>query len=206
MAYDLTPGTNMITAAAEAANSGTNTSNLYISIAMQGTGTLLGANVDPKLIKADRLLAFSESMRREVNTAAENYLFSAGEIDARWVYAEILRTKAASYVRDSFFNGSNIGPINIYRTDVINKKLTVTEEFSYENCIITKIETTAVALQGQKLDTLKFWFRFTKCQDTLLSFDQNGQAQGNNVTLIDFTKGTLQAPGGGLGAAAPVPV
>ena len=74
----------------EAENQGTNTSNLFINIAKQGTGTLKGENVDSKLVKADRLLAFEEQMVREVNAASENTLFSAGEIDASWVYVEIL--------------------------------------------------------------------------------------------------------------------
>jgi hypothetical protein len=187
--------TDIVTATAKAANTGTSTSNLYIDVAKQGEGTLTGANVDPDLVtaKAERLLAFAESMRREINTAAESYLFAAGEIDASWVYAEILRTKIANYVRDSFIKGNFIGPIKVWRTEVINTKLTIIEEISYENCIIGKIETNAIALEGQKLDTLKFWFRFTKCQSTLKPHDQNGQAQGNLVTLIDFSKGTLQA-------------
>lgn len=47
-----------------AAETGTSNSNLYVNIAAQGTGTLTGDNVDPKLGKADRLLAFSEQMVR----------------------------------------------------------------------------------------------------------------------------------------------
>jgi len=185
--------------AAQAANEGTNSSNLFINIAGQGTGTLTGANVDPKLVKADRLLAFSENMVREVNAASENTLFSAGEIDASWVYVEILRTQAAIYAQNSFYQANNIGPINVYRADIINGKLTVTEEIDYTNCIITKIESSAQALEGKKLDSLKVWFRFTQRQDTLLFFDQNGQPLGQNVSLINFPQGTLQAQSGGGG-------
>lgn len=58
---------------AQVANTGTNTSNLYINIAKQGTGTLTGEGVDSKLLKADRLLAFEEHMEREVNSSSENY-------------------------------------------------------------------------------------------------------------------------------------
>ncbi|HUX78912.1 MAG TPA: hypothetical protein VMW10_04090 [Alphaproteobacteria bacterium] len=194
---DISIPSTMISAASQAANSGTNTSNLYINIAMQGTGTLAGENVDPKLAKADRLLAFTESMRREVNTAAENTLFSAGEIDASWVYIEILRTQASMFCQNSFFAGDIIDPIKIWRADIINKKLTVTEEISYSKCTITGIETNAVAIQGKKLDTLKVWFRFTGRDDTLSFFDQSGQPIGNNMSKIDFTTGTLQAAGGG---------
>lgn len=183
----------MITAASQAANKGANTSNLYINIAGQGTGTLTGDQVDTKLAKADRLLAFTEEMRREVNTAAENTLFSAGEIDASWVYIEILRTQASIYAQNSFLQANNIGPIQVFRADVINGKITVTETIEYTNCILTEIKTEAVALEGRKLDTLKIWFRFTKRQDTLFFFDQEGKPIGQNVSLVDFTKGTLKA-------------
>ncbi|MBS0271135.1 MAG: hypothetical protein JSR85_00625 [Proteobacteria bacterium] len=199
MADFMTATPPMITAASQAANKGTNISNLYINIAGQGTGTLTGANVDPKLAKADRLLAISEQMRREVNTAADNTLFSAGEIDASWVYIEILRTQASIFVQNSFLQGNNIGPINVYRADVINGVLKVTEEIDYTNNIITKIDTTAVALEGQRLDVLKVWFRFTGRTDTLFFFDQNGQPIGQNVSTVDFTLGTLQASAGGGG-------
>lgn len=184
---------------AEASNQGTNTSNLFINIAKQGTGTLQGESVDSKLVKADRLLAFDEQMVREVNSSSENTLFSAGEIDASWVFIEILRTQASIYVQNSFYQANNITPITIYRADIINGKLTVTEEIEYQNCIITKVKTNAVALEGQKLDTLKAWFRFTQRQDTLISFDQNGQSLGQNVSLINFPQGTLKAQGGGGG-------
>jgi hypothetical protein len=194
-----------------AAETGTSNSNLYVNIAGQGTGTLAGDNVDPKLGKADRLLSFSEQMVREVNTAAENNLFSAGEIDASWVYIEILRTQASIYAQNSFLQGNNITPINVYRVDTINGKYTVTEEIDYTNCIITKIEANAVSLEGRKLDTIKLWFRFTARTDTLYFFDQTGQPQGQNVSTVDFTNGTLQAaapaaaaaPAGGEAPAAP---
>jgi len=180
---------------AQAANEGTNTSNLFINIAGQGTGTLTGTNVDQKLVKADRLLSFSEKMVREVNAASENTLFSAGEIDASWVYIEILRTQAAIYAQNSFYQANNIGPIDVYRADIINNKLTVTEQIEYTNCIITQIETFAQALEGKKLDTLKIWFRFIQRQDTLYFFDQTGQPLGQNVSLINFSQGTLQSGG-----------
>src|SRR3990167_329531 len=107
---------------AEAANRGTSNSNLYVNIAGQGTGTLTGDSVDSKLQKADRLLAFGEQMVREINTAAENNLFSAGEIDASWVYMEILRTQASIFAQNSFLQGSCIGPIKVFRADTINGK------------------------------------------------------------------------------------
>ena len=189
---------------AEAANQGTTTSNLYINIAKQGTGTLSGDNVDAKLVKADRLLGFEEQMIRDVNSAAENTLFSAGEIDASWVYIEILRTQASIFVQNSFYQANNITPITIYRADIINGKLTVTEEIEYQNCIIRKVGTSAIAFEGQKLDTLKAWFRFIQRQDTLISFDQEGKQLGNNVSLYNSSQGTLKAKsagGGGAGGA-----
>ncbi len=191
-----------ILTASQAGNQGTNNSNLYVNIAGQGTGTLSGANVDAKLAKADRLLSFSEQMTREVNTAAENTLFSAGEIDASWVFIEILRTQASIYVQNAFLAGNTIGPIKVFRADIIAGKHTVTEEIDYTNCIITKIETNAVSQEGKKLDTLRIWFRFTGRQDTLFFFNQMGQPIGQNVSNVDFTQGTLQASSGGGGGGA----
>lgn len=175
------------------AEKGTNNSNLYVNIANTATGRLAGVSVDSKLGPADRLLAFSESMVREVNSVAENSFFAAGEIDASWVYIEILRTKASIDAQNAFIQGNLITPIVIYRVDIINGKHTVTEEISYGNCSITKFEANAISQQGEKLDTLKLWFRFTSRTNTLYEFDQTGQPTGQVVSTINFINGTLQA-------------
>jgi hypothetical protein len=189
----------IVNPAASAAEMGTSSSNLYININGQGTGTLTGDNVDPKLVQTDRLLAFSEQMTRVVNSAAENNLFSAGEIDASWAYIEIMRTQASMYLQNSFYLGTNISSINVFRADMINSKLSVTESINYTNCIITKLEASATSLEGSKLDTLKVWFRFLQRNDTLYFFDQIGQPQGQVVSVINFrnlqyTSSTSAAP------------
>src|SRR3990167_1704064 len=106
--------TSSILSASQAANEGTNNSNLYVDISGKGTGTLAGDNVDSKLNKTDRVLAFSEKMARLINSTAENTLFSAGEIDASWVFMEIQRTQASVFVQNSFYQANNIGPIKLY--------------------------------------------------------------------------------------------
>lgn len=184
---------NEILSKLSGAEKGTNNSNLYVNIANQGTSYLSGSNIDPKLGKADRLLSFSESMVREVNSTAENTFFSAGEIDASWVQLEILRTKASIFAQTSFYQGNNITPINVYRVDIINGKYAVTEEIAFTNCIITKISADFVSLEGQKLDTLKVWFRFTKRTDTIFIYSSTGQPTGQDVSLIDFSVGNLQS-------------
>ena len=188
-----------------ASEMGTSSSNLYINIAGNGSGTLTGDNVDPLLVKADRLLGFGEQMVRGVNTAAENSLFSAGQIAASWVYIEILRTSASIYVQEMFYQGTNITPITIYRADIINAKLTVTEQIEYGNCVITSIEASARSLEGRRLDTLKIKFRFLQRTDTLISFDQTGTQLGQNVSTIDFTTGTLAPAPAAAPAAGEAP-
>ncbi len=189
MENPLAPGLGSI------ANKGTTTSNYFININGKSTGTLTGKTVDAKLDKADRLLDFSYGMRREVNSAAENTLFSAGEIDASWVYVEVLRTQAAIYVQNSFIKADNLPSIKVFRADDINGKLTVTEEIDFSNCIITQLNTSVVALEGQKIDNLKFWFRYLSWKDTLFSFNQEGQPVGQNVFSGDLSKGTLGPQG-----------
>jgi hypothetical protein len=185
--------------AAQATNKGTDNANLYINVAGQGTGTLAGDQVDAKLQKADRLVFFKTRMSRDVNPSAENNLFSGGAITASRVLIEIQRTKAAIFIEKSFISANNVTPITIYRSDLISGKHTVTEEIEFTNCIFTGIETTADATKLQGLDTLLAEFRFTQCQDTLFFFDQNGQPQGQDVSLINFPAGTLQPSGGGGG-------
>lgn len=185
---------NTANRALSGAQLGTNNANLYVQIAGKGTGTLTGADVDPKLGTADRLLDFDEEMAREVNAVAENNLFSAGAISASWVYIEIYRTGASVFAQQSLTAGSNITPISVYRVDTIGGKYTVTEQIDYTNCIITKTKADS------KLNTLKIWFRYTGRTDTVYFFNQEGQPQGQNVATVDFTKGTLQAaPAGGGG-------
>ncbi|MBY0272990.1 MAG: hypothetical protein K2X02_06250, partial [Alphaproteobacteria bacterium] len=177
---------NIVNPAAFAAETGTSSSNLYININGQGTGTLTGANVAPTLVKTDRLLGFGEHATRAVNSAAENDLFSAGEIDASWVYIEVMRTPAAMYLQNCFYLGTNVSSINVFRADMINSTLSVTESINFTNCIITRLEASAVSLEGNKLDTLKAWFRFLQRNDTLYTYAQGGQLKGQVVSFINF--------------------
>lgn len=182
-----------------------NDSNFYIQIATTGTGALTGANVDPKLVKADRLLAFSDSLSRSVNAAAENSLFAAGQLGANEVVITILRTPAAITAEASLIAGSIVTPISIYRTAILNKKISIVEEIIYTNNIFTGSATNAVASDESTLDTITLTFRFETRQCTVTSYDQGtGQPSGNTVSYIDFTKGGLVPPGAG-GAAAPAP-
>ncbi len=185
--------------ASQALNEGTNNANLYCNIGGQGTGTLTGDQVDAKLVKADRLLAFEESMSRDINPAAENTLFSGGAITASKVRLTILRTKASLFAQKSFISANNISNIKIFRADLINNKHTVTEEIEYQNCIVTSVKTNSDASRMNNLDTLVIEFRFTQRQDTLFFFDQDGKPQGQDVSLINFPLGTLQSSGGGEG-------
>lgn len=194
-------GTPKIAGKTTVAAKGTSTSNLYIKIADQGTGSLTGENVDPKLVKADILVDFAESMTRNINSESSNNLITAGEIDASWVYIQILLTNASVYVENAFFSGDHIGPITVYRNQIINGKFTVTDEREYTNCIITGLETSSIEEAGKNLDTLKVWFHYTERKRTLYPYDQKGQALGNLQSHINYPEGTLKAAGGGGGGA-----
>ena len=99
-----------------------------------------------------------------------------------------------------FTSGQNIDKITIYRADTINGKQTITEEIEYSNSFITNIKTlagqedysNATVQSASGLDTFEFKFRYLQRQDTVYFFDQTGQAQGQDVSLINFPQGTLQ--------------
>jgi hypothetical protein len=182
-------------------NRGTNSSNLYIDVNKQGAGTLTGENVDQKLVsaKVERLLAFREEMSREINPAAESTLHSAGQINASWVEAEILTTQVSVYVEEAFYKGTSIPDITVFRSDIISGKHTVTRKIDYKDCYITKVFTSVETDEGENLSSLRFWFRFSQRQNTRYDFDQAARPIGQQVSYIDFTKGSLQPSGGGGG-------
>ena len=103
-----------------------------------------------------------------------------------------MRTSASIFIQESFYKGSSLESyIQVIRADIINGKITPTEQIGYGGAIITKIEAAAINEEGQTLNTLKFWFRFLKRTDFMWFFDQNGQPQGKTSSFIDFTKGQL---------------
>jgi hypothetical protein len=188
--------------AAQAHRQGARTSSYYINIGGQGTGTLTGNNVDPKLVKADELYAYKGSMSRSIHAATVNTLFSSGEIVAGLTYIKVPRSQTSMFVINSFNKGDKIPQITIYRADVINGKITVTEEFIFSNCDILRIEEGFDDGDPNGLYALEGEFRYTQKQDTLYFFDQEGKPLGQNVSLINFPQGTLQAQasgGGGTG-------
>lgn len=183
---------------------GTSTSNRYINVNDQSTGTLTGDNVDSTLAKADRLLAFSEKMVRNINSASVNNLISAGEINASLVYFEIYEIPVSVYIENQFAAGAMVDKITIYTAEVINKKITVIDETEFQDCIIAGWERSAsdesaIEDQENKPNTFKVWFRFSQRKRTFKPFDQKGQAAGNIPSLINFPQGTLEASGGGGG-------
>ena len=187
--------------ASEASKGGSSLSNLYINIGGQSQSTLAGDGVDSKLSTTDQLLLLEEEISRDVNPSTSNNLFSAGEMVAFYSRAKILRTKSSIYVQNMFMTGQNIDTITIYRADTINGKQTVTEEIEYTNCFITNIKSLGgqedfsnnTVQSAKGLDTFEFKFRYLQRKDTVYFFDQTGQAQGQDVSLINFPQGTLKA-------------
>lgn len=190
-----------LVSASEATKGGSALSNLYINIGGQSQSSLAGDNVDAKLSTTDQLLLIEEEIARDVNPSTSNNLFTAGEMVAFYARAKILRTKSSIYVQNMFTSGQNIDTITVYRADTINGTQTVTEEIEYTNCFITSIKS----LGGQEdyssnnvqsprgLDTFEFKFRYLQRKDTVYFFDQTGQPQGQDVSLINFPSGTLKA-------------
>lgn len=174
----------------------TDSANLYIDINKQGTGTLTG-DVDDKIkqAKAERLLDFKEAMSRKINPAAESTLLTAGQIAASLVEAKILITQVSIYVEESLFKASAIPYITVYRQDILNGKYTVVRQTDYKNVFINSydIETD----ENGNISAMTFTFRFSIRQNTLFDFDQSSRPIGQQVSLIDFTKGSLQPGGGG---------
>lgn len=172
-----------------------NTSNLYVDVDKKGAGTLTGKDVDAKLVagKVERLLIFKEDMDRNINTASESTLFTAGAINAAPVELRILRTQLYKYVEKSFIDGTLVKNITVYRSDLINGKLTVTEQIAFNDCYIVKSSTDVITADGDNLSFLNFSFRFSERKATIFFFDQDGKAKGQDVSLINFPKGTLHA-------------
>jgi hypothetical protein len=201
----------ILISASEATKGGSALSNLYINIGGQSQSNLTGDSVDAKLSTTDQLLLLEEEISRDVNPSTSNNLFSAGEMVAFYSRARILRTKSSIYVQNMFTSGQNIDTITIYRADTINGTQTVTEEIEYTNCFITNIKSLAgqedysnLTIQSANgLDTFEFKFRYLQRKDTVFFFDQIGQPQGQDVSLINFPEGTLKAAaaGGGGGGA-----
>jgi|GEM_PF-3695221 len=185
-----------------------NSSNLYIDLNTQGAGTLTGDNVDQTLVaaKVERVLSYADGFKRLINPASESTLFSAGQIDATPVEVEFLRTQIAMYAQQCFFAATCIPQITIYRADVINGKITVTETIKYTNCYVMSFDTSVQTKEGENLSSIIITFRYDQRDDTVAFFDQDGNAKGNNASTINFPKGTLQTSGGGGGGGGTTPV
>jgi hypothetical protein len=182
---------------------------MYIDVNGQGKGTLTGTDVDPDLVsaKVERLLSFKEHMTREVNEASESNLFSAGQINAFPVKATILKTQVDPYVRQAFYSATCIPQITIYRVSIISGVYKITEKIVYSDCYILECESaqsTENSAIHTDLTALDFAFRANQREETLYFFDQEGTPQGQNVTKINFSQGTLTSStdGGGGGDAA----
>lgn len=186
-----------------------NSSNMYIDVNGQGKGTLSGTDVDPDLVsaKVERLLSFKEKMTRDVNESSESNLFSAGQINAFPVEATILKTQVDPYVRQAFYSATCIPQITIYRVSIISGMYKITEKIVYSDCYILKCDSAQSSenpdLIHTDLTALDFSFRANQREETLYFFDQAGTPQGQNVTKINFSQGTLTSStdGGGGGDA-----
>lgn len=177
--------------------------NMFIDIGGNSQSSLTGSNIDSKLQKTDQVLQFSEELFRDVNPATINNFVAAGALWAGHVEVGILRTKSSVYVEKMLASAQNIENITFYRAEIINNKLTITEEIVFKNCQITAVKTRMIqnrsgsGLEG--LDTISFEFRFLERQHNMTMFDQTGRSQGQDVSLLNFQLGTLQSSSGGGG-------
>jgi hypothetical protein len=190
--------------------SGVSTPEYCVNINGQGSGTLTGDNVDTILssVKADWCADFTYQIWRKLNQNVSNTsTYGSGQLVAGVAKIVIYPTPASVYAETSLFQGTAIPTLNVYRTNDMNGKLTVTEEWDFSNVTFTAIELiTQTGPNGEYLAKLvELSFQYQQIQHTFLSFNAQTYASiGNNVSLANFATGTLVPPaaGGGGGGDA----
>ena len=83
------------------------------------------------------------------------------------------------------YSGSNIAAIKLIRLANITDLKVAIQYITYTNC---RIESTQ-----QQLDKFILSFRPETRQNTIVQYNQDGTAKGNNVSYFDYTTGKIEA-------------
>jgi type VI protein secretion system component Hcp len=169
--------------------------NLFVDVNGQTKSTLTNANIAPVLKTAEQMLSFSEGLTRNVNAATANNLFASGELEADHVRLEMLRTDVITYLEQMMAGGTSLPKITVYRTEIIGGKMVITDQYLYENCFVTSMDSkmgqSGDTTQGAFRDSAFFGFRYLKRTHTINIYDETGASKGSKVSTIDFQTGEL---------------
>lgn len=175
---------------------GASIANRFIKIEDHSTGSLDGKNVDEKLAKADRLRDFAEKfVTKENSDTVDNE--APGGLLASSLYIEIDEIPLAMYLENMCFTKQKIDKISVYKTRIVNKKITVIDERIYENCLVNDIESSssknfAAESQDNTPITFKAWIKFKKRTRNQTPYKQTGEMTGNLPSQISLPEGVLE--------------
>lgn len=174
---------------------GTALPNLMVDINGQTKSTLTNANIATELKTAEEILSFNEGLTRNVNAASANSLYASGELEASHVILEMMRTDVITYLEQMMAGGTSIAKITVYRIEIIGGKMVITDQYLFENCFVTSMDSkmgnTGDTNQTSFKDSAFFGFRYLKRTHTINVYDETGASQGSKVSTIDFQAGEL---------------
>ncbi|MBY0293360.1 MAG: hypothetical protein K2W92_08760 [Alphaproteobacteria bacterium] len=177
--------------------------DLGVNINGQASGTLTGANFDPKMMAIDWLDRFEYSVEKKLNAnVSNNSAFGSGQLIGYDATIVIYPTAASVYVENSLNQGQPISQITIYRLEDMLGVITGVEIWAFANIIFTSIKSLAdTSPEGTGLaNALEVTFQWQQLTHTLNKYNpQTLVLKGSVVSFVNFATGTLVPPAAAAG-------
>lgn len=154
-------------------------------------GATTGASTVSGYVDYTELLGWKGDIGRETRGFTGNQLYTSGALQAFNVEIEIPFGGFAPTLEISMNNGVQFATITIVKLAHIDQASTTSnivplQEVIYSNCLIQSIQ--------QNMERLGVIFRFTKRQNTVYQYGQNGVLIGQTASVTDYSLNTSSAP------------
>ena len=151
------------------------------------SSTIDGApdGTDADLTQCVELLGWYSEQARLTKGNTANQLFSTSAVQHSSVLIAIPIGDYVASLETKMYSGSNIAAIKLIRLANITDLKVAIQYITYTNC---RIESTQ-----QQLDKFILSFRPETRQNTIVQYNQDGTAKGNNVSYFDYTTGKIEA-------------
>lgn len=154
-------------------------------------GTTTAASTITGYIDYTELFGWTADSARETRGFTGNQLYTSGALQHSDVMIEIPNGGFSPTLEINMNNGVQIATITLVRLAHIDQASTTgnivpLQEIVFTNCLIQALQ--------QRLDRLIVTFRFSKRQNTVYQYGQNGVLVGRTASVTDYSLNTSGAP------------